>query len=61
MLYNAAITSVSDFPQNNRANDIFVYNLTMKKISFSIMDELFYFLDSKCWVQYNLLTSQQLS
>lgn len=48
MLFNAAITSVSDFPQNNRANAIFVYSLTMKKISFSIMDELFFFLDIKC-------------
>lgn len=48
MIYNAAITSVSDFPQNNKANAIFVYHLTMKKISFSIMDELFYFLDINC-------------
>lgn len=48
MLYNAAITSISDFLQNNRTNAIFVYNLTKKKMSFSIMDELFYFLDIKC-------------
>lgn len=32
MVYNAAITSISDVPQNNRANTIFFYNLTMKKI-----------------------------
>lgn len=48
MVYNVAITSVSDFPQNNRTNAIFVYNLAMNNFAFSIMDELFYFSDIKC-------------
>lgn len=35
------MNSISDFPQKKRANAIFIYNLTMKKIYFNIMDELF--------------------
>lgn len=37
------------FPSGKKgANDIFLYNLTVKKVYFNIMDELFYTLVIKC-------------